>query len=1038
MGPIPVEMVDVEEALSNPEHPEAVRKKLADLKSEGKTELKAKELKVLVSRGRHAACEFFEPESKVNNHRMFAAPTMAKSKPLADPEQYPDKPIDAVSYLHGSFKFYQPCIEHFKQRDLNGVDADTKAEIAALFEKSLEYLKRAQTMDRWAQILQQLDEYSEQQPSLKSEPLLVTFRAIATARQDKRREARTLFDSAIEEFQLSDYPVRAALFAYNAERGYMPIINGQRKLDRYLGRAVAINYWLENDFRATPDELRHAIFQIRDIIDNAITFKDLPFIEDFCRRIEANEKIPTWFRMMSIGEAHLKRGWFFRGTDWASEVTQKGWQKLEYHCVEATGYFEKAYECNPLFPESATALAQITQLGYSGKPDGYWFSKAIEHESDFYPAYSRRIYSLVPRWGGSVEEMIEFGREFAAKKQYGTAVPFVLADALMTVPHYGDVSDEQMQQLFDNKELMSETLEALDGMLEADKEVVIENQLRGRDYLLTIKALFANAANDMQAANLAFEELDGEYNLSAVNSFQMMGPSFAMIRSRAAALTTEYQQEAKKLVELLGTGYKDRIENSDKILKLISDLSESVSDDGARLFFQSHKKQIELEKAYYDGKQITLDFDPAMMLWTSQDAKKLKYVSPETFELRSLGGNRDFVMKSIVKTPWAKTIEFEVEFPKNEPVEFRDFSVRFETAFYGNYPFIVGLRQKMGPQISQNGNEFIAGTIDFGSKHTPKLQWQLATQLKSGPQRMRVHVDEGYIEIYLNDRFILRSQSPNYSVPSQDVSFSVDRRRRGRAKVSNVKVKQWAGKPPLSEPEKLVEHYQAIAESNPDDPWPLFWQAHAVHQLKDYKKAIELYQQAIEKGVQESYASFFIGDAWDRLGDHEKAVRYYLKSFQSRPEVPDDFRILYAMAKDLPLEKSNAEQWAEFRLTWLQLTSDKPLNYIDLEATTELRLPPSSLWMLEIISLQKQLTLGEVPYLEQKLNKAFESCPAEFKTIMEPVRQSLAAGKLYKAKPSDDPLYLIVEDAVPFFRHFEDEKGPSFRQKLRTPFERRY
>ena len=144
------------------------------------------------------------------------------------------------------------------------------------------------------------------------------------------------------------------------------------------------------------------------------------------------------------------------------------------------------------------------------------------------------------------------------------------------------------------------------------------------------------------------------------------------------------------------------------------------------------------------------------------------------------------------------------------------------------------------------------------------------------------------------------------------------------------------------------------------------------------------------------------------------------------------------MAKDLPLEKSNAEQWAEFRLTWLQLTSDKPLNYIDLEATTELRLPPSSLWMLEIISLQKQLTLGEVPYLEQKLNKAFESCPAEFKTIMEPVRQSLAAGKLYKAKPSDDPLYLIVEDAVRFFRHFEDEKGPSFRQKLRTPFERRY
>ena len=77
-------------------------------------------------------------------------------------------------------------------------------------------------------------------------------------------------------------------------------------------------------------------------------------------------------------------------------------------------------------------------MGLSGdRPEmELWFNRAMKLDTNNYAACGNKLYFLDPRWHGSREEVLAFGKECLASKQWGGTVPLILVDAHRAVQAY--------------------------------------------------------------------------------------------------------------------------------------------------------------------------------------------------------------------------------------------------------------------------------------------------------------------------------------------------------------------------------------------------------------------------------------------------------------------------------------------------------------------------------------------------------------------------------------------------------------------------
>ena len=62
-----------------------------------------------------------------------------------------------------------------------------------------------------------------------------------------------------------------------------------------------------------------------------------------------------------------------------------------------------------------------------------WFNRAMALDTNNFDACMSKMQFLYPRWNGSREDMIAFGRECVASTKWGGGVPLTLAEALQPV-----------------------------------------------------------------------------------------------------------------------------------------------------------------------------------------------------------------------------------------------------------------------------------------------------------------------------------------------------------------------------------------------------------------------------------------------------------------------------------------------------------------------------------------------------------------------------------------------------------------------------
>jgi hypothetical protein len=153
---------------------------------------------------------------------------------------------------------------------------------------------------------------------------------------------------------------------------------------------------------------------------------------DFVRRsnpgvseaIDRADWIDPWVKLHFSGLKHQRAAWAARGPGFANEVKPENWEPFHKESTLARRDLEESWRVRPVRPEAAYEMIAVSSgARRAGEDERFWFDRVVKAQMDFVFAYEAMWVHLLPRWGGSYEQMLAFGREALATGRFDTEVP---------------------------------------------------------------------------------------------------------------------------------------------------------------------------------------------------------------------------------------------------------------------------------------------------------------------------------------------------------------------------------------------------------------------------------------------------------------------------------------------------------------------------------------------------------------------------------------------------------------------------------------
>ena len=123
-------------------------------------------------------------------------------------------------------------------------------------------------------------------------------------------------------------------------------------------------------------------------------------------------------------------GWGARGSTFADDVTDEGWDGLREHMTAAARHGHAAWLAHPNLPCAAAILQEVARGGGSPLGERAWFAEAVAAQVDYELAHRSLHAGLLPRWGGSYAEMSSLAGESLRDDLADTGLPWLGYDLL--------------------------------------------------------------------------------------------------------------------------------------------------------------------------------------------------------------------------------------------------------------------------------------------------------------------------------------------------------------------------------------------------------------------------------------------------------------------------------------------------------------------------------------------------------------------------------------------------------------------------------
>lgn len=265
------------------------------------------------------------------------------------------------------------------------------------------------------------------------DPLIVYYH-VRMQRRDTNATVKKEFFDAARSLAGSKYPdIRKGQAWLNA----MPILHfapkGQKASDDDLKQAVECRdellKLLVGLTKQKDPNLRREAIELCDVVSR--NGHDVGKRKEWFDRLETEvlSKLPEGDSLPDLiaGLFLVNYAWDARGDGFAGTVTADGSHLFEERLEEAERRLIKAWELDKTNSQAAARLLYVCiGLGRDRDVMEEWFRKALEANPNETSAYIGKIDFIHPKWHGSTEELLEFGRQMAKSPNWADKVPMYL------------------------------------------------------------------------------------------------------------------------------------------------------------------------------------------------------------------------------------------------------------------------------------------------------------------------------------------------------------------------------------------------------------------------------------------------------------------------------------------------------------------------------------------------------------------------------------------------------------------------------------
>jgi hypothetical protein len=210
--------------------------------------------------------------------------------------------------------------------------------------------------------------------------------------------------------------------------------------------------------------------------------------------------------MAATGQQFISYAWDARGSGWGFEVTQEGFVEFRRRLDVAKMALERAWELDPKDPFAAKEMIVVCMgQGAPREEMETWYRRAVELDPYDLGAVANKLAYLEPKWHGSADELLAFGRELLKAGRWETGQPLAMVDAHFRLAEYvrlpGGVTLGPMYAAYfkANRDAWPDVKAAFDGYL---------RQFPDSLYHRTRYACVAAWAEEWDEAHRQFELLD--------------------------------------------------------------------------------------------------------------------------------------------------------------------------------------------------------------------------------------------------------------------------------------------------------------------------------------------------------------------------------------------------------------------------------------------------------------------------------------------------------------------------------------------------
>jgi hypothetical protein len=264
------------------------------------------------------------------------------------------------------------------------------------------------------------------------DPLVATCLGILMCRAGKYDAADPILETAAEAFEVDKaYPRYCAGLAPK----YLLVCRKQTgdtnpgSCEKWVKLTAKWMAKSQVDGSFVPGEMRLRI----SCIEGADVFDGLQ--RAVCEAIRKEPGVDPYLAKVALGLNEIVAAWDSRGSDWGYMVSAQGWKGFGQHLGIARKALAEAWKLHPEYPQAPTLMITLAMAGEAGPGETprLWFDRAVAAEWDHPGAYARLENALLPRWGGSVQQMYAFGAECARTKRFDSGVPENLVTQLKQI-----------------------------------------------------------------------------------------------------------------------------------------------------------------------------------------------------------------------------------------------------------------------------------------------------------------------------------------------------------------------------------------------------------------------------------------------------------------------------------------------------------------------------------------------------------------------------------------------------------------------------